>query len=82
MSLGLSAEGYGTREWLPGIRACPGPRAVGRDGAGAPVSAEGPHEPAFGSASAGRLRLIDRNKLFCLIKVAPWSLVSRSPIEN
>ena len=36
----------------------------------------------FGSATAGRLCFIDHNKLFCLIKVASWSLVFRSPIEN
>lgn len=39
-------------------------------------------ELAFGSATAGRLCFIDHNKLFCLIKVASWSLVFGSPVEN
>lgn len=46
------------------------------------MSVEEAFEPAFGSVTAGRLCFIDHNKLFGLIKVASWSLVFRSPIEN
>lgn len=61
------------------------PRAVLIAGEGwctCPMSIEEAFEPVFGSATAGRLCFIDHNKLFCLIKVASWSLVFRSPIEN
>lgn len=61
------------------------PRAFRRAGEGwhsCPVSTEDPFEPAFGSATPGSLCFIDHNKLFCLIKVASWSLAFRSPVEN
>lgn len=57
-------------------------RSAGEGWCAFPMSIEEAFEPGFGSATAGRLCFIDHNKLFCLIKVASWSLVFRSPIEN
>lgn len=84
MPVGPSAEGNQDRaaSWYPTVS---WPQAFGsaREGwCSRSVSIEEAFEPAFGSVTAGRLCFIDHNKLFGLIKVASWSLVFRSPIEN
>lgn len=50
-------------------------RSAGQGWRRALCAPEAAFEPAFGSAAIGRPCFIDHNKLFCLIKVASWSLV-------
>lgn len=82
--VGPSVEGNQDRaaSWCLSTSWPRAPLSAGEGWCSRSMSIEEAFEPAFGSVTAGRLCFIDHNKLFSLIKVASWSLVFRSPIEN